>query len=444
MQADIQQRQLQGLGTLLQLQHAARHAEDTAALGFIVVNETRALLEYRQAALWVNRPSSQVAALSGVAVLDANAPYVAWLRQLGEWRHGLAEGHTPLLDPHDLPAGLAEQWGQWLPPYGLWLALRAPGGEAIGGLLLAREQPWQEEEAHLLEALLDAYGHAWHALLPRPSWWRRLTPDRNQAWLLLALALVLCFPVHQSVLAPVEVAASDPTVVRSPMQGVVDRFHVEPNQAVADGQLLITLDNTDLSNRLEVSRKALAVSEAEYRRGAQQAVFDNKSKAELSILKGHVDQHAAEVAYMEDLLARSQVKAPHAGIAIYSDPHDWLGKPVEVGERLLMVADPARVELAVRLPVADFIELEPGDEVAAFLNVDPQHPLSAKLYYASYQAEVGPDEVLAYLVKARFDEGQPPPRIGYKGTAKLYGRPATLFYHLFRRPLGALRQWLGL
>jgi hypothetical protein len=37
-----------------------------------------------------------------------------------------------------------------------------------------------------------------------------------------------------------------------------------------------------------------------------------------------------------------------------------------------------------------------------------------------------------------------PPRIGLKGTAKIYGPRVTLFYYIMRRPLAALRQLVGL
>ena len=35
------------------------------------------------------------------------------------------------------------------------------------------------------------------------------------------------------------------------------------------------------------------------------------------------------------------------------------------------------------------------------------------------------------------------PRIGLRGTAKVYGEKVSLFYYLFRRPITYLRQHLG-
>nr|WP_305891077.1 HlyD family efflux transporter periplasmic adaptor subunit [Methylomonas sp. WSC-7] len=443
-QEDPQQRQLRGLALLLQLQRKARAAEDLAALGFVIVNESRSLVEYRQAALWLDRPTQPVAAVSGIAQLDAQAPYIVWLNGVCR-RQFQTDNHSAyqLLQATDLPESLQAEWQQWLPAFGLWLPLKVQG-RTLGGWLLVREQAWQEGEAVLLAELSDAYAHAWQTLQPRKPWWRGLyTPVALKRWA-LAVILLLLIPVRLSVLAPAEVIAAQPTVIRAPLEGVVDTFQIQPNQAVAAEQLLLTLENTDIANRLEVSRKVLAVAEAEYRKTAQQAMFDADSKAEMTVLKGRMEQHAAEVEYLAEQLARSQIKAPHAGVAIFSDVHDWIGRPVALGERILNLADPAQVELEMRVPVADFIELADGAEAVMFLNIDPQHPLDAEVYSLSYQAEVGTDQVLAYRVKARLADVEQLPRIGLKGTAKLYGQRVTLFYYLFRRPLSGVRQWLGL
>jgi hypothetical protein len=321
------------------------------------------------------------------------------------------------------------------------------GGEAHGALLLARDLPWQDGDGRLVAEVADAYGHAWAALdgrRPLRPWRALLRRDRRWA---VALAIVvfaaMWLPVRQSALAPAEIVPLEPTVVRAPLDGVVERIVVEPNQDVAAGQLLLTLDPTQIRNRLDVARKARDVAEAEYRQAAQQAAFDDKSRQQLLILRGRAEQRQADVTYAESLLARIQVKAERPGIAVFDDPNGWTGRPVKIGERILTIADPAKAEIEVRLPVADAINLEPGAEVALFLNIAPERRIGAALRYASYEATVGPDGALSYRLKATLAGGAPPPRIGLKGTAEIYGRKVTLFYYLMRRPLAALRQFTG-
>ena len=438
--------QLLGLAALLQLQKRARHAATAEELGFLMVNDSHGLLRYRQAALW-RRPAGgegegRVAAVSGLAVVEADAPYVLFLRRL---MAGSAASKGPVaLTASEAGEGAAE-WAEFLPAHALWVPLDAPGGRRLGALLLARDEPFAEGERVLAETLADAYAHAWAALLgpEAPGWLGRLRDRRVRIGLAAGALLLALVPVRQSALAPGEVVAHQPTVVRAPFDGVVESFLVRPNQPVAEGEALFRLDPAKLNNRLEVARASLQVAEAEHRQAAQQAVFDEKSKAGLAVLAGRREQAAAEVAYVESLLQRIEVKAPRAGTAIFADADDWIGRPVALGERILIVADPKSAELEVRLPVADAIALEPGARVRFFLNVVPDQPVEALLTTAAYKPEALPDGTVSYRIRARLEEGASP-RIGLQGTAKIYGERTTLFYYLFRRPLAALRQRVGL
>jgi hypothetical protein len=316
-----------------------------------------------------------------------------------------------------------------------------------GYLLLARELPWQENDCRILDELADAYGHAWSALEggQRRSWRALLRRDRRlTAAIAIAFFAAMWIPVTQSALAPAEVVPSEPFLVRSPLDGVIDRILVQPNQDVTAGQTLLTLDPTQVQNRLQVALKARDVADAEYRQAQQQALFDDKIRSQLPTLQGRFEERQADVAYAQSLLDRVTVKAERPGIAVFDDPNDWTGRPVTIGQRILTIADPAKAELELRLPVADAITLQPGADVALFLNVAPERRIAAVLRYASYEAGIGPDGALSYLLKARFTEDAPPPRIGLRGTGKLYGARVTLFYFIMRRPLAALRQVLGL
>jgi hypothetical protein len=360
------QRQLAALATLLQLEKTFRNADTAEALAYTLVNDSRGLIEFRQAALW-RIDSSEVIAVSGLAVIDTNAPYIFWLKRVFKQLSADASKTILPITEEDLKGDCADEWSQWLPAHAVWLPVSAYGAAPQAGLLLAREAAWTDGELYLLEHVADSFGHAWAALSPRPPFWKQdwLTKKR----LFISLALLFCLlwvPVRQTAMAPASVIPGHPTILRAAIDGVVDRFYIQPNEQVSKDQLLLSLEEETIKNKLTVTRKTLAVAEAEYRKTAQQAMFDMDSKAQVNILKSRTEQQEAEVRSMEDWLARIDIKAPHAGIAVFSDVNDWIGKPVTVGERILMVADPADVELEVQLPIADAMNLEPGAKVQFF------------------------------------------------------------------------------
>nr|WP_250207931.1 HlyD family efflux transporter periplasmic adaptor subunit [Curvibacter sp. CHRR-16] len=347
-------------------------------------------------------------------------------------------------------------WAEHLPAHAWWVPLPSVGA----GLLLLREEPWQQGEGsaglrgqlHLLELFADACAHAWGALRkPRAPWSfagavayvRHYGRTRRfQCIAAVVVLLLLCLPVRQSVLAPAEVVARNPVAVRAPLPGVVDRIAVTPNQVVKAGDLLVVLDARELEGRLETARQGLAVAEAELRQGQQQALFDERSKASVALLQGRRDQAFMEVDHLSQSLERSQVRAERAGTVVLDEAGDWIGRPVALGERIMQIADPQEIELEVLLPVADAIDLPQDASLRMFLNTAPATPLAATLLRVGYRASPTSDGTLAYRVRARFAAGDTA-RLGLKGTAKLYGHRTVLLAYLLRRPLAHARVWLG-
>lgn len=443
-----------GLSLLLQLARRARNAESAAALGFVAVNESRQLLDYRQSAVWLAGGldglaipgSGGVAAVSGLPEPENNTPYGQWLDAACPVWAKNPEPHVA--DAEGLPEAVAEAWEHWLPAQVLVVPLKRRNGNTFGLWLLARDTAWSPEEIPLAAELGDAYGHAWLGFLPKRPWkdvLRQLLGDRQRKKrIAIGIAVVCLFPVRLTVLAPAEVVAKDAFLVRAPLDGVVDHFNVRPNTPVKTGQPLFELDTTGVRMRLDVARKAFEAASEEYRQAAQLAVSDDeKGKAELAQRKGRMEEKAAELNYSQQLLDRVQVKAPRDGVAVFSDGNDWIGKAVVIGERVMQIADPAKAEIAIRLPVADAIELSRDASVTLYLTTAPQYAYDATLSYAAYRAEASADGLLAYKLKADFDKGETPPRIGLTGTAKVYGSWVPFAYYVLRRPLAALRQRIG-
>ncbi|WP_458232153.1 efflux RND transporter periplasmic adaptor subunit [Roseateles sp. P5_E8] len=429
---------------LLQLGRRAREAASAETLGFTMANETRQLFAYRQAAFWLGGKLGRVAAVSGLPQVESNAPYVQWLGELCALQDALA---PTLVDPATLPPLTAERWGDWLPAHALWLPL-LHAGQPQGGLLFAADEPFAEHTLGLAAELADSYAHALAALAPRRTLAERamaaLKPTRRRLIALAVLAAVALCPVRQSVLAPAEVVALEPFIVRAPLDGVIDRLLVQPNQPVKAGMPLFAMDTTALQTRRDVASKAYDAAQEEFRISAQAAVTDDKSKRDVALRRGELEEKGVELSYAADQLGRVQVSAERDGLAVFADANDWPGRVVTLGERILLLADPAKVALAIDMPAGEHLALQPGMAVTLHPNADPLSSFDARITQIAYSAEPARDGVLAYRLKAEFvlADGQPP-RIGLMGMATLEGTRVPLLYYALRRPLTAVRQWLG-
>jgi multidrug resistance efflux pump len=436
------------LSTLVQLAQEARQAESLDAFAFVVANSLKRLIPFQSAAFWADRTSRcGLVALSGVAEIDADSPAMIWLDTL--CRH-LATNSTisgpRVVSAADIPDPLGAQWREWGPVSALWLPLRHPSRQVtLGGLWIGRDAPFSGAELALLERLAEALGETLSRHLRVGSTRSAIIGllSRRRLAIAAGLLLIALFPVRMSVTAPAEIAARDPIVLAAPRDGVVSRFHVRPNQAVREGDKLFDLDDVDVRNRHQLAVRDLAIVQADYKRASQAAFADSQSSAELALLATRIERAKAEEAYSRELLSRSEVMAEQDGLVVFTDPADWVGKPVRTGERIALLSNPNRVEVLAWLASTDAIVVRPGAAVRMFLNTAPFSPVEAVLDSASYEAQMSPAGVLSYRLKASIPEVKTPPRIGLHGSARVYADRVPLIAWILRKPLATFRQLIG-
>ncbi|CDF92466.1 MULTISPECIES: efflux RND transporter periplasmic adaptor subunit [unclassified Pseudomonas] len=423
----------------LDLERQTRAARNPAQLSYSLVNDGQALFGFRHAALLI---AGKVQAVTGVSAVEPNAPFVAFVEQAVAqlFKQGVLN-QARVIAVDGVSEAVQADWRSLSAAQVFWLPLIDHKGLVFGGLWLARDQPWTPAEQVLLSQLGDTYSHAWLALQPRKPWRLRWTRKRQVA-LVAVLLLGLLVPVRQSVLAPAEVVPLGGQVVAAPLDGVIAEFMVKPNQVVKNGDLLLRFESTSLKAQADVAERALDVAEAELKANSQRSFADAESSSKIDLLAARVEQKRAERNYALELLKRSEVRAERDGIAVFADVERWLGKPVQTGERLMEIADPSQAELRIELAVGDAITLAPGAQVALFLDSDPLQRHVAWLERSAYEAQPTAAGQLAYRLDARFDAAAP--RIGLRGTAKIFGDRAPLALYLLRRPLAGLRQSVGL
>jgi hypothetical protein len=438
-----------GLLALLDLETLVRSCRQEEQLHLVITHETQKVVRCRQCILFLEGTAGglQVVAISGLPAVDRTVPIIQALEQAitREIKRDKRRDVRPVsLRNADPTAG--DPMNSYAFGCFLWAPMPGANDRDLGGMLLARETPWTEAEVRIAERLADPYAYALEALRRRPVMDRR----RLLSWRFTALAAVLALaalalPVPMTALAPVEIAARDPAIVTSGMDGVIDKVEVEPNAQVLAGQTVARLVDINQRNRVELAEREVLVADAKIKKWQQMSFGDPRANHELAIAGAELRLRSAERDWAREQLALSEIKASKGGIAVFLDKKELLGKPVAVGERIMEIADPARVESRIDLAVADALILRTGARTRLFLDSDPLNAREALITQADYQARVKPNNVLALRAVARIlDETLAVPRLGSRGTAQIFGEPVPLGYYLFRRPISALRQWIGI
>ncbi len=418
-------------------------------LSFAAVNEGFGVLRFDQAVFWQydSRAQVTVESVSGLAEVTPEAPYVQWLVRAAA--HFVEAPGQPLVAAalDDLPESLADDGSEWVPDHLVHCLLKSPEGAVFGGLLFARDEEFTEVEQSIVQWMGASVGFAvwaWRRDYRPVRRWLQRTSTRHLVLAVAFVAALLSFvPVRLSALAQAEITPVRPYPITSPVEGVVDSIKVQPNQIVAADEPLVVINDTTTRNKLAVAVKALDIAKADLQRAINKSFADDASKGELNLLDARVREKVAEVAFLSEMLDRYSISAPQGGLAIFADAEEWRGRPVQPGERIMVIADPSLVEVTVYVPPEDAVQLELRSEVAIFLNVDPLSPLKAKIVQTSYETITMPDNSLAYVVKAQLEPGSLP-RIGLRGTAKVYAEQVSLGYYLMRKPILFLRKSLGL
>ncbi len=440
---------------LLLLEANAREAGSLSELQFLIANETRKLVSARQVLVHrgeAGKSGWRIEKASSIASIDRNAPMLCWLHD--EILSALRSARKSENPDTETSAPVGFRLDTALAPGGTYPfthCLHIPfvdrNGITLGGMTLLSDRQFAEPDVLTATRFAATYGHAWSALKPASRSWQRLVTKRNAIGVLMAVIAAGFIPVPLTVLAPVEIVARDPVMVAAPLEGVIEEVLVEPNSEVKKGDLLFRYNATNLKSRFELAQRSVAVASARFQRASQSSFGSGDGRRELAITQAEYEVAVAERDFAAVRFAMTRVTAAAGGVVLFTSRQDWTGKPVVTGERVMRLADPGRSEFRIDLAVSDSIMLEADAKVRIFLDSDPLNPVDARIIRLSYQATKSEQEMMVFPLVATLvpeHENNAPLRIGLRGTAQVYGQSVPLAFNLFRKPISAIRQFLGI
>ena len=198
------------------------------------------------------------------------------------------------------------------------------------------------------------------------------------------------------------------------------------------------------NRNLKLLKKELEMTQSEINRIVAAGVEDHQPLVELATL--NLKKQKAELD-LEFAKARPQEligKSPIEGVALIDNPDEWQGRPVKLGERILIISDPKKTKVKMWIPENDNIHIEMTKPVTVFLNPYPDKSYNVKLTYISHETVLSDKHVSSFLAEGDWEEANPDVKLGIKGTAIIYGEKVSLLYYVFRKPWATVRDFFGI
>ena len=223
-------------------------------------------------------------------------------------------------------------------------ALSVEYAQEFGGL--------RQEQVDALRVVLDLVSPQLVTLYEKSGWfgsrfWRAIRARfasilgyRHTGWklaglsFLLALGACCLIPITHKVKAPFVLRTQASADLTAPFAGYIDTVLVDVGEVVEKGQLLATLDRRELvmqQTELEAERDR-NLSDA--RRYEAEGDLSQMKLSQLAVEQA--DTKLAVIAYR---LARTELRAPFAGVIVEGDLKERLSSPTQVGEVLIRVVE---------------------------------------------------------------------------------------------------------
>ncbi len=260
---------------------------------------------------------------------------------------------------------------------------------------------------------------------------------KTVALTLVGLAVFLSIATGQHRVAAT--AALEGTVERvavAPEDGYVATAQVRPGDVVKKGQELATLDSKDL----ELERVKWTSQRAQLAKEYREALAKFE-RAQVSILRARIEQSEAQIALLNEQLARTQILAPFDGVIVSGDLTRTLGSPVERGQVLYKIAPLNDYRVVLEVDERDFSDMSLGQSGYLALAAAPNERLEITVNKIT-PVSTAKDGGNFFNVEASLANSPQHLRPGMQGVGKVEVGERRLIWIWTHRIVDWLRLWI--
>ncbi len=306
-------------------------------------------------------------------------------------------------------------------------------GRVIGGLTLERppDTPFDKAAVEACETAAAVVGPILDTKRAEDRWLIRKTADSfvtqlkrmlgpgyllRKLIMLLLFALVIFFyffEVDYRVTAPTSIEGAVQRVVAAPFNSYIKEAQVRPGDIVKEGDILCLLDDRDL----KLERLKWATEKEQFVKQYHEAMAKHE-RAQIRIVRAKIDQAEAQIALLDEQLARTRVTAPFNGIVMSGDLSQSLGAPVERGQVLFEVAPLDEYRVIAEVDERDIQAIEVGQRSELVLPSMPGKgfPFIVEKITPVSTAKEGRN---TFRVEGRMEEAPTRLRPGMEGVGKI-------------------------
>lgn len=180
----------------------------------------------------------------------------------------------------------------------------------------------------------------------------------------LAVGALFVFQTNRSVVAEAIVQGVNVRTLSAPFSGFIAEAPRREGDRIDAGELLLRFDDRELL--LELTRLNALRAQTELERDK---AISERNRAEAGLVSSRTRQIDAQIELINQQIARSRLKAPFDGVVISGDLSRGIGRSVERGEPLLVIAPLAEYRIDMFVPENAIDLVQAGQN--AILKVTP-------------------------------------------------------------------------